>query len=1159
MRLLLVLDQMEELWTDRRCTAEDRESLLSAIEALARSGRAWVLATLRSDFYPQAQQSDAFLRLKGAGGQYDLRAPGAAALARVIVEPARLAGLGFERDEATGRSLDQQILEDAVRQPEALPLLQYALRELYEGCDGGSLLSFSAYEALGGVEGALGRRAEAVFSALPEESRAAFGEVFRSLVTVDAAGEGAGLRRRAPLAPLVAEPAHRALVDALIAHRFLTADRAGDLPVVALTHEALLRRWERLASWVASNREYLRLCARVEQDQARWEQGHEDPSLLLPAGLPLAEGRTLLSAAPGLLSSDTVRFIASSLAAEDHRVARERSQQEERVRLLRNRSIAAIVASVLAMIVVAVTLVAIKVNQDRGAERLAKTRLLQDASLDRERLGDNGTGAVLLGKALVEAADQNKELGDALRVAITLARGRLLPLRNILDVTGDARGCAVSPDGRLAIVGTSKGRVWYADLARSQLTATPASAGEVFYRTGDDARLDSVSAVAFEPLGTRFAAATVGGTIHVVDTAAGGAVRKIAHPGQPMTVDFSPDGHSLLVAGFRDEKRHSKPIVMAIYDVESGACTRAFSLDHELYAAAFSPDGRWAVAGGGIPPHPRLEAWDLKAPGITRRTLAQSARVFALSFRPGHGARLVAGDVNGHVQFWNLAKGVGAEADGPEILHEKQVRVVSFSEDGRLLLVGGEDGTAQLWDVEARIPFGQRLMHRGQVRGGTISRNAERVVTASFAGDIRVWDLRPAAAGGQVFPHPGPVWDATFDDTGDRILTGCPADGDAPGAGWVWNLADGKPIPLRHGADVMVARFRPNSADEAVTCGNDGSVYFWDTRTGQRMGTPLSHEAQMVYTAAFDVTGSRFAFAGRGNVIRICDFDTLAGGFRVTQRLEHPAFSFVWALHFGPKEGQLFSDGGPRVRGWALGKGDTPTFRDLIPPRENQSIEEKVEVRLGGFDRTGRRVLTIGTDGAIAVWDLENLASPPRFLRDGRGDNPHGPGQSCADWDHTQDVIATGGPDGVVRLWRPDGSRWSEQDLRHPSSIEVLAFSPDGNWLATGCRDGGLRLWSVAKGIWTGAGWYHAGPVTRVQFSRDGRRLLSASRDRTARVVEIPSPTVGTPKQILAELEADAGILVAVEGTGMTSSVTAPQALTSKTFGERRRPSKSPR
>jgi WD40 repeat protein len=488
----------------------------------------------------------------------------------------------------------------------------------------------------------------------------------------------------------------------------------------------------------------------------------------------------------------------------------------------------------------------------------------------------------------------------------------------------------------------------------------------------------------------------------------------------------------------------------------------------------------------------------------------------------------------------------GQELDGPEIRRDKQVRVTSFSEDGRLLLVGGEDMTAQVWDVQTRLPIGQRLEHRGEVRAGAVSLAAGRVVTADFAGEIRVWDLQPVAQAGWVFPHPSPVWDATFNEAGDRVLTGCASSVNAPGSAFVWKLAGGDPVPLRHGADVMVARFRPNSPDEAVTCGNDGSVFFWNTTTGKKIGAPLSHENRLVYSADFDKTGNRFVFAGYGGIIRICDFNSANHEFRPHEKLIRPFFSFVWNVRFGPKDGQLFSDGGSTIRVWDLNRGGEPL--DLQPPKENENIDSKDETRLGGFNRIGNRAITLGMDGRAAVWDLMDRSRPPQFL----GLKPHGSGRLCADWNGVSDLIATGGPDGVVRLWSADGKRWSAEDFRHPSSIEVLKFSPDGRWLATGCRDGGLRLWSVTSGVWTGAGWYHAGPVTRVEFSSDGKYLLSASRDGTARVVSVPGVTNGTPKQILAELEADAGILVAVKGEGAAASVTAPHPLTAKDFKERR-------
>jgi len=277
-RLLLVLDQTEELWTDRRITPADREQFLHCLETLAHSGHVAVLATLRSDFYPQAQKLPTFLRLKGERGHYDLLPPGAAALGRLITEPARLAGIRFEHGETSGRSLDQVILEDAACNPDALPLLQYTLDELYRQRDESNrLLTFAAYEQLGGVEGALGKRAEEVFAGLPPDVQAALPEILPLLATVAVGGDQAAVRRRAPLADLTNTLARQTLTSILIEARFLTTgttqrdhtqetidsevadnhneedDRESDVAIASLAHEALLSRWNRVAEWVTTN------------------------------------------------------------------------------------------------------------------------------------------------------------------------------------------------------------------------------------------------------------------------------------------------------------------------------------------------------------------------------------------------------------------------------------------------------------------------------------------------------------------------------------------------------------------------------------------------------------------------------------------------------------------------------------------------------------------------------------------------------------------------------------------------------------------------------------------------------------------------------------------------------------------------------------------
>lgn len=349
-RVFLVLDQMEELWTDRRITPEDRQRFLAAIEALARSGHCTVLATLRSDFYPQAQQMPEFLRLKAERGHCDLLPPAAAALQRLIVEPARLAGLGFERDESSGRTLDEVILRDATHDPSVLPLLQYTLSELYHQRDTNRrLLTFAAYEALGGVEGALARRADELFQSLPDDAREALIEILPLLVTVDIRGEQAAVRRRAPLSELTATPSRKLLTERLMAARMLTSDRQDELPVAALAHEALLRRWDRIAGWITANREHLRLRARVEQSQLRWERFDQDASLLLPEGLPLEEGRQLLGKAPQLLGAGTEEYLRRSIEHHERHARMQRRRRRVVVTTLGIFAIVASVAGILAM------------------------------------------------------------------------------------------------------------------------------------------------------------------------------------------------------------------------------------------------------------------------------------------------------------------------------------------------------------------------------------------------------------------------------------------------------------------------------------------------------------------------------------------------------------------------------------------------------------------------------------------------------------------------------------------------------------------------------------------------------------------------------------------------------------------------------------------
>ena len=337
-QMLLLVDQMEELWTDRNVSPEARERFLEVLAALAAGGHAWVLGTLRADLYPLALESRAFVALKEAGptagdcdGVFELHAPLPAAVHRLIREPALRAGVRFERQEVTGRSLDEQLLNDASGHRDALPLLEYALQELYDQRTAEGLLTFAAYERLGGVEGALARRAETVFTALPEAVQRELPRVLGALVHVEA-GEGGITRRRAPLSGFPAGlPAHL-LVEAFVRERFFVTDGTGDATggSVTVAHEALLRVWSRASLWIEANIEFLRTRAWLRDRLREWKAEKSRPDdLLLPPGKPLEDARSLRHLHADELDEEELRYIQASLTAADLA-----SQRRRRLRII---------------------------------------------------------------------------------------------------------------------------------------------------------------------------------------------------------------------------------------------------------------------------------------------------------------------------------------------------------------------------------------------------------------------------------------------------------------------------------------------------------------------------------------------------------------------------------------------------------------------------------------------------------------------------------------------------------------------------------------------------------------------------------------------------------------------------------------------------------
>ncbi len=273
-RLVVVVDQLEELFTLGDVTSDQRKAFVLCLKGLMESRRVFVVATMRSDYWHRAAETPVLVALAEGQGRLDLLPATQAELTEMIRRPAEVTGLSFETDPRTEIRLDAALAEEASREPGALPLLSFLLDALYvkdveDHHD--STLRYATMRALGGLKGAIAARAEAAFAALPEDAQAAAPKVLRTLVTVTRAG-AEPTARPVPKARFTEGSPERRVVDAFLDPqvRLLVAGDDGAGARVRVAHEALITHWDRAQRQIAQERDDLRTRTIVEEAETEW-------------------------------------------------------------------------------------------------------------------------------------------------------------------------------------------------------------------------------------------------------------------------------------------------------------------------------------------------------------------------------------------------------------------------------------------------------------------------------------------------------------------------------------------------------------------------------------------------------------------------------------------------------------------------------------------------------------------------------------------------------------------------------------------------------------------------------------------------------------------------------------------------------------------------
>src|SRR5262245_35873800 len=326
-RLLIVIDQFEEL-----LTLSPESVRRPFIETLLESESTplTVGLTLRADFFNAATGVSRILTDKIAGGQVILGPPHAHEVRDSIERPAKLVGLTFEP------GLVDRIVEDMAGKAGSLPLLEYALTELWKKRSG-SRLTHDAYASAGGVARAIATRAESVYEQLKPQEKVIAERLFTRLVRVtvgDDEGAGADTRNRAGRAE-VGDAAWN------IAQRF--ADRQVRLLVtsvnsttreqeVEVSHEALIRGWTRLRDWIAANREFLIWRQDLRYELLKWERTRRSEAALLRGDL-LDRAREWLDRRGDDLNDDERQYILWT-AGDDYQLGKVIADATARLRFV---------------------------------------------------------------------------------------------------------------------------------------------------------------------------------------------------------------------------------------------------------------------------------------------------------------------------------------------------------------------------------------------------------------------------------------------------------------------------------------------------------------------------------------------------------------------------------------------------------------------------------------------------------------------------------------------------------------------------------------------------------------------------------------------------------------------------------------------------------
>ncbi|MGI0484960.1 caspase family protein [Pantanalinema rosaneae CENA516] len=686
----LFVDQFEELFT--LCQEETlQRQFIHRLSEEINNPNARILIAIRGDFLDRCTQFIEVVKLINSTdppSTYLVTPLTLAELEEAIEQPAARHGVAYEP------GLVSQIAEDVVGQPGELPLLQYALTELWKQCiekGDEQQLTQEGYRAIGRVQGALQQRAAQIYSdkeIFSDADRTLVRQLMMELVQL---GEGQEVtRRRAEREQLQVladspEQLDRVVKQLADGRLIVTHEKT-----VEVAHEALLTEWTLLRQLIEQNREIIRLRRHLENDCQEWQEKGRSEGYLLAAGRLTAIEEWQKREHPRL----------SSMETEFVRKSQEKRDREQQAKLRRERRNWFLTAGLLCSITIfslfsaqtakkgeVETLVQLAENNFANHQQLeALVTSIKALSAAKDLFIDREQYLKRLQVIVYGVEERNRWIAHSDRI-YTLSLNHNPPNRVNISSTY----AAIASGGRDGTI-----ELW--NIKGESIKPLPQQEGYVW-------------SLKFSHDGKLLASTGLGGKVKLWNVETGKLEAEFPGHGQvSYGVAFSSDDSMLASSGSDGKARFWRINKSKITKSNFLSPLSSSQANSEIKDIDFHPQ-RNIVAYTETIGKKDSNVWSYES-GFPQRTPQKvghhDAQDVQVKFSPD-GNKIATSDSEGFIKVWSIQPVNPLKPLAVIHAHEQPVNGLGFSQDGTKLVSAGSDQTIKIWDLRKAIELYSKI------------------------------------------------------------------------------------------------------------------------------------------------------------------------------------------------------------------------------------------------------------------------------------------------------------------------------------------------------------------------------------------------------------------------------------------------------------------